>query len=53
MEILTSVTNFESRLLETDIPQLRISPFYELFLSLKEGGQHISEERLRSFIAAG
>jgi len=54
MEVLNSVTNFESRIMESDLSQMKISPFYELFLTLKDsGGKQISEERLRAFISTG
>lgn len=42
-QVIAQVQNFESKLLDTDLPQLRISPFYELYLSLKDNPQQVSE----------
>lgn len=52
LETVNSLSAMDQRAVGEDSAQLRVSPFYELFLQIRDSGiDNISEERLRLFIS--
>jgi hypothetical protein len=51
-DTLNSLTTMDRKIIGEDNSHFRVSPFYELYLQIKESGiGNISEERLRLFIS--